>query len=69
MSAEVARLDAMQAKADAVAALVGDWDGVGPRLLVGITDPETNTRLATAFVGYAASPTLLRLVREGGGDR
>ncbi|MFJ2961199.1 hypothetical protein ACIPIC_02680 [Streptomyces collinus] len=66
MTAELARLGAAQAKADALAASVGDWDGVGPRLLVPIIDPETNTRLATCFVSYcvdgAARP--LRLVEE-----
>lgn len=64
MSADLARRDAAQAKADAVAALVGDWDGVGPRLLVPIIDPETNTRLATCFVGYSAASVPLRLVEE-----
>ena len=64
MSAEVARQSAMQAKADAVAALVGDWDGVGPRLLVAITDPETNTRVANAFAGYVVAAPVLRLVEE-----
>ena len=64
MSAELSRLDAAQAKADAIRALVGDWDGVGPRLLVPIIDPETNTRLATAFVGYSAATAPLRLVGE-----
>jgi hypothetical protein len=69
VSAEVARLSAAQAKADAVAASVGNWDGVGPRLLVPIIDPETNTRLATCFVNYSvdgADRPPLRLVREGG---
>ena len=66
MTAGLARLDAAQAKADAVAASVGDWPGVGPRLLVAVIDPVTNTRLATCFVSYsvdgAARP--LRLVEE-----
>lgn len=53
MNAEVSRLAAAQAKADALRALVGDWDGVGPRLRVAVTDPETNIRLATCFVGYS----------------
>ena len=64
MSADLTRRDAAQAKADEVAALVGDWDGVGPRLLVAITDPETNTRLATCFVGYSVAPAPLRLIKE-----
>lgn len=53
MSAELARLDAAQAKADAIALQVADHDGSdAPRLLVAVIDPVTQTRLATAFAAY-----------------
>lgn len=69
MSAEVARLDAAQAKADAVAASVGEMPEAGPLLRVAISDAETGQRLATCFVNFQVGPAPLRLVREGGGVR
>ncbi|MEV4784040.1 hypothetical protein AB0K53_01050 [Streptomyces tuirus] len=66
MTADLSRQSAAQAKADEIRTRVGDWDGVGPRLLVAVIDPDTNTRLATTFAGYSGdvSPGPLRLVRE-----
>jgi hypothetical protein len=67
VTAEQARLAAAQAKADAIRAQVGDWAGVGPRLLIAVIDPDTNTRLATCFAGYHAvdtATTPLRLVED-----
>jgi hypothetical protein len=53
VSAEVARLDAAQAKADVIASQVADHDGSdAPRLLVAVIDQVTQTRLATAFAAY-----------------
>ncbi|CAM5602685.1 hypothetical protein [Streptomyces coeruleorubidus] len=69
MSADLARLTAAQAKADAVVRQVGELPGAGPLLRVSVTDVETGQRLATCFVNYEPEPTPLRLVREGGGDR
>jgi hypothetical protein len=63
VSAEVARLVAAQAKADATVRLVADHDGAGLRLMVAVIDPATNTRLATGFVTYETGPVPgLRLV-------
>jgi hypothetical protein len=64
VSAEVARLVAAQAKADATVRLVADHDGgPGLRLMVAVIDPATNTRLATGFVTYETGPVPgLRLV-------
>jgi hypothetical protein len=63
---ERARLAAAQAKADEIAATVGEVPD-GPLLRVAITDVETNTRLRTCFATYqpdeGAPP--LRLVGEG----
>ena len=57
MTVDLVRLAAAQARADEVAALVADHDGgSAPRLLVAVIDPETNTRLATAFVAYSVPP-------------
>lgn len=62
MTADLAGLTAAHAKADEIRAQVGDWDGVGPRLLVAVIDPDTNTRLATTFAGYSTVPAPLRIV-------
>ncbi|MFJ8594844.1 hypothetical protein [Streptomyces sp. NPDC093598] len=65
MSAELARLDAAQKKADAIASQVADHDGSdAPRLLVAVIDPVTNTRLVTAFAGYEIDRPSLRLVKD-----
>lgn len=66
MSADLARLTAAQAKADAVVRAVGEPIDGGPRLRVAVTDVETGNRLATCFVSYQivdqASGPNLRLV-------
>ncbi|MFF4791872.1 hypothetical protein ACFY2M_19385 [Streptomyces sp. NPDC001276] len=67
MSAELARLTAAQEMADKVIATVADRiHEPGPRLLVAVTDPETNLRLATGFVTYQpiGSGRHLHAVRE-----
>jgi hypothetical protein len=64
VSAELARLTAAQAKADQVVRAVGETPDLGPLLLVAVTDPETNTRLATCFVNYRPAGPALRLVGE-----
>jgi hypothetical protein len=58
VSTELARLTAAQEMADKVIATVADraHERPGPRLLVSVTDPETNTRLATGFVSYQPAP-------------
>ncbi|MGW2048601.1 hypothetical protein ACWCPF_25970 [Streptomyces sp. NPDC001858] len=65
MGAELERLVAAQAAADAVVRAVGQPVGCGPLLRVAVTDAETNVRLATCFVSYEvdARPAL-RLVGE-----
>lgn len=51
LEAERTRLTAARETADRIVAQVGDWDGgESPRLMVAVIDPETNTRMATAFV-------------------
>jgi hypothetical protein len=52
VNAELARLTAAHPKADAVVCTVADTPDGSPMLLVAVTDPETNTRLATGFVTY-----------------
>ncbi|MFG3585083.1 hypothetical protein [Streptomyces sp. NPDC047990] len=52
MTADLARLRAAQAKADAVVRAVADTPDGGPMLFVAVVDPETNTRLANCFVSY-----------------
>ncbi|WP_405964812.1 hypothetical protein OG713_34755 [Streptomyces sp. NBC_00723] len=52
MAAELAGLTAAQAKADEVIRAVGEPIDGRPMLRVAVTDPETNTRLATGFVSY-----------------
>ena len=64
MTAEVSPADAAQAKADAVAALVGELPGPGQLLRVSVTDVETGQRLATCFVNYELGPMRLRLVED-----
>ncbi|MFF3928224.1 hypothetical protein [Streptomyces hirsutus] len=67
MTADLARLTAARDTADRIVAQVGDWDGgESPRLMVAVTDPETNTRLATTFVAIHVEPAtpVLRLVGE-----
>ncbi|UPZ27680.1 hypothetical protein MUK60_07510 [Streptomyces sp. LRE541] len=55
MTTDLDRLLAAQATADELVALVADsLDLPGRRLLVTVTDLETNTRLATGFVAYEA---------------
>ena len=57
VTADLGRLRAAQAMADRVVRTVADFDGgSGPRLMVAVIDPETNTRLATGFVAYTVSP-------------
>lgn len=56
MSNDLNRLAAVQAKADQVIRTVADFDGgSGPRLMVAVIDPETNTRLATGFVAVGST--------------
>lgn len=63
MNADLARLTAAQAAADAVVRTVGDIPDGSPMLLVAVTDPETSTRLATCFVTYQTGDVpRLRLV-------
>lgn len=54
MSADLARMRAARAKAEEIAASLDPMQvpQPGPRLRIAITDPETNQRLATAFVSY-----------------
>ncbi|MEU5247310.1 hypothetical protein AB0G81_24970 [Streptomyces asoensis] len=52
MSAELARLTAAQSKADEVIRAVGTPVDGRPMLRIAVTDPETDTRLATGFVSY-----------------
>lgn len=53
---DLALLTAMQETADRIAAQVGDWDGgETPCVMVAVIDPETNTRLATAFAAVRAA--------------
>lgn len=62
MNADLARLKAAQAKADAVRASLAEAPD-GPHLLVAVTDPETGQRLATCFVNYQTGDVpRLRLV-------
>jgi hypothetical protein len=49
---EQARLAAAQKKADALRDAFSEIPDGSPMLLVAVTDPETNTRLATGFVTY-----------------
>ncbi|CAL9648160.1 hypothetical protein [Streptomyces sp. enrichment culture] len=63
MSAERELRLAAQAKADQVVSTVADFDGgSGPYLVVSVTDPETNTRLATGFIAYQSRRPMLRVV-------
>lgn len=65
MTAELARIVAAQAKADEIARAVGETIEGGPLLRIAVTDPVTNTRLATCFVNYQPGPDRsLRLVGE-----
>ncbi|MEU9470449.1 hypothetical protein AB0D78_28295 [Streptomyces avermitilis] len=59
-AAECARLEAAQAKADAVIAAVAEAPN-GQLLQVAVTDCTTGQRLATGFVTYQVD-TKLRLV-------
>ncbi|MER5584088.1 hypothetical protein ABT090_20950 [Streptomyces asoensis] len=52
MSADLARLAAAQEAADQVIAAVATPVDGRPMLRIAVTDPETNTRLATGFVAY-----------------
>ncbi|MFJ4925318.1 hypothetical protein [Streptomyces sp. NPDC088736] len=62
MTGELARLQAAQAKADAVVRALAEAPD-GPHLLVAVTDPVTGTRLATCFVTYQTGDVpRLRLV-------
>ncbi|MEZ3180764.1 hypothetical protein KYY02_19350 [Streptomyces pimonensis] len=66
MSADLALLHAKRETADRIAARVGDWDGgESSRLMVAVIDPETNTRLATAFVTVRPEPATPRLYLVG----
>ncbi|WP_406418367.1 hypothetical protein [Streptomyces sp. NBC_01614] len=70
MSAELDRLRAAQAAADAVVRQVADHDGgPAPRLMAAVIDPETNTRLATGFIAYTAGPSVPVLHVVGGEPR
>ena len=57
MTGNLSRLNAARETADRIVARVGDWDGgQSPRLMVAVIDPETNTRLQTAFVTVRPEP-------------
>ena len=63
MSADLARLEAAQSKADEVIRTLGEPIDGRPMLRIAVTDPETNTRLATGFVSYEITDRAsLRLV-------
>ncbi|MEU9436575.1 hypothetical protein [Streptomyces sp. NPDC048252] len=62
MTADLARLTAAQTTADAIIATVATPIDGRPMLRIAVTDPETNTRLATGFVAYDAPG--LRLLGE-----
>ncbi|WP_405888833.1 hypothetical protein OG762_36765 [Streptomyces sp. NBC_01136] len=62
MTFEQARLAAAQAKADELIAAIAETLDGAPLLRVAVTDPETNTRLATGFVTYQTDGAPLRLV-------
>jgi hypothetical protein len=64
VTGDLARLDAARAKADAVAASVGEGPEAGPLLRVAISDAETGQRLATCFVNFEAGATPPRLGEE-----
>ncbi|MGW4825461.1 hypothetical protein ACWEP4_42960 [Streptomyces sp. NPDC004227] len=66
MTADLNRLRAAQAAADAVIRSVAVTPDGSPMLRVSVTDPETNQRLATGFVTYQpiGSGRHLQLVRE-----
>lgn len=64
MTAHLARHAAAQAKAAEVVAAVAEAPDGGRLLRVAVTDPETNTRLATCFVTYQTGAPVLRLVEE-----
>ncbi|MEV7034587.1 hypothetical protein AB0N99_30700 [Streptomyces sp. NPDC093272] len=68
MSADLDRLTAAQAAADAVIAGLPVHDG-GPLLQVAVTDMETRTRLATGFVTYETPKPRLRLVGSAEHER
>lgn len=55
MTAELARLTAAKAKADAVLRTVAEPIDGGPLLRIAVTDAETGQRLATGFVAYEVS--------------
>jgi len=63
VSADLARLEAAQSKADEVIRTLGEPIDGRPMLRIAVTDPETNTRLATGFVSYEITDRAsLRLV-------
>jgi hypothetical protein len=67
VSAELERLMAAQAAADAAVRQVADHDGGdSPHLMVAVIDPVTNTRLATGFFAYRVGPAAPALRAVGG---
>jgi hypothetical protein len=63
VSADLPRLAAAQSKADEVIAAVATPIDGRPMLRIAVTDPETDTRLATGFVSYEITDRAsLRLV-------
>ena len=62
MTADLARLVAAQAKADAVIRSVAEAPDGGRLLRIAVTDAETGQRLATGFVTYEVVVPQLRVV-------